>query len=232
MKITKILFILVMCIINYCSSIGLFSQAQDQTTLELLKKHLKKLRERKMNVKLANLEEDVKVPQVGQEAQKVEELAKTIESKEKEEKIEIQKQASKENIANNSVNTNANDNTTKVQSAYIEAGQNKNLLYNLASGSSTNIKTEEPLPNLDVYYSNWVKYLYFKEGSSGKPKQFYRNDQYDVQQKENVSSEDLKRKDKDGVYINIPSEMYFYVILYKHSLNFFSTRKVYNQYYN
>lgn len=110
--------------------------------------------------------------------------------------------------------------------------ENNNLNNNPKSDYSNNTlqpnKKNDDIPDMPIYFQSWLKYLNFKETATGpnsKPKKFFKNDMFDVQQKlGKVNKVDFKSVDEIGNQLNIPSELHFYGVLYKNSLNILSSR--------
>jgi hypothetical protein len=94
------------------------------------------------------------------------------------------------------------------------------------NSNSTSIVQDQDLPDKPVYYENWIKYIHIKDASSSKPKSFYKNDLFELQSRDNLSLEKFNEKDEKGIMLNIPSELHFYIVLYKSSMNILSSRKV------
>ena len=64
----------------------------------------------------------------------------------------------------------------------------------VAQGSA--VKKSQDLPNIPVYFEGWIKYLHYTERDSKKPKAFYKNPEFEVQNKKNLSPQKLKQSDK------------------------------------
>jgi hypothetical protein len=136
----------------------------------------------------------------------------------------------------NTVTTEENlENELKVKNLDVQNNKN-NLSLPLQNNSDIVDITHQDIEEKSIYFEGWVKYLKFRDSPSSKggpsskinkPKQFYKNVQFDVQtkflQNKNIK-QSKENSDENGILKYIPSELHFYTVLYKKGLNIFSSR--------
>jgi len=78
------------------------------------------------------------------------------------------------------------------------------------------------LPDQNVYWQGWVKYFHYNNVTSfNRPKSFYQNNYFFHQR---IPNYNRNKRDNFGL-LRIPSKQHFFLVLYKDSLNFYSTRQ-------
>jgi hypothetical protein len=102
--------------------------------------------------------------------------------------------------------------------------KNNSTLNNLKHAKQNN----EDIPDMPIYFQGWLKYLKIKENTEGganKPRQFYKNDLYDVQMKpyNNKIVNFTETADEFGPML-IPSDLHFFAIIYKNTISILSSR--------
>jgi hypothetical protein len=105
----------------------------------------------------------------------------------------------------------------------------KNLKNNIPLKNENNLKQiSEDIPDMPIYFQGWLKYLKIREnpeGGTNKPRQFYKNDLYELQMKpyQNKIINFTETADEFGPTL-IPSDLHFFAILYKNTLSILSSR--------
>lgn len=57
-------------------------------------------------------------------------------------------------------------------------------------------KGKDELPDLPLYFEGWVKYLHYTEKENRKPKNFYKNTDFDLQFKKGITGAQLAEKEE------------------------------------
>lgn len=134
-----------------------------------------------------------------------------------------------ENYSNGSTREPFNSNKkiepqNKINKSTLDKNKNNSTMNNLNNPKPI----IEDIPDMPIYFQGWLKYLKIKENpevGTNKPRQFYKNDLYDLQMKpyQNKIFNFTETADEFGPTL-IPSDLHFFAIVYKNTISILSSR--------
>lgn len=105
----------------------------------------------------------------------------------------------------------------------INNPQSNNQVSNISNSSNYSmikgVSGLYDLPDADVYFQGWIKYFHYYKSSVNEKTNFFTNKFFYDRQNEHSDT-----KDEFG-FLSIPSENYFFSVLYQNKLNILNSRK-------
>ncbi len=113
------------------------------------------------------------------------------------------------------------DELSLLKSRLLSRISNSNTNKNTNTNNNTNKPLDIKLPDVPVYYENWMKYHHSEQNTS-KPKNFFQNNQYYHQP--GLRLDKYKSLDSNKKRLHIPSPTDFYIVVYKDYVSIYSDR--------